>query len=172
MLLINPSRAQNKKLGRRCFYFYERLGYPLPPFRRLKRPSPRRPCGTTVAGCCGMLRCDGIFAQALTGCGCWNRTSDLWVMSPTSYHFSDPRCVVPQGFEPQFSGPKPDVLPLHHRTIYNLQYVKEPDSLCIDYYTIFQRSGTSGEIRTPINGFGDRYATIAPHTYFGWNSRI
>ena len=23
--------------------------------------------------------------------------------------------------------------------------------------------GTGGEIRTPINGFGDRYATIAPH---------
>ena len=26
--------------------------------------------------------------------------------------------VVPQGFEPQISGPKPDVLPLHQRTIY------------------------------------------------------
>ena len=24
---------------------------------------------------------------------------------------------------------------------------------------------TGGEIRTPINGFGDRYATIAPHPY-------
>ena len=37
-------------------------------------------------------------------------------------------CVVPQGFEPRFSGSKPDVLPLHHRTICDLQYVKE---LCL-----------------------------------------
>jgi len=34
-------------------------------------------------------------------------------------------CVVPQGFEPRFSGSKPDVLPLHHRTLCDLQYVKE-----------------------------------------------
>jgi hypothetical protein len=45
------------------------------------------------------------------------------------------------------------------------------DSLCIVYYTIFQRSGTGGEIRTPIDGFGDRNATIAPHPCICWNNR-
>ena len=35
-LLINPSGAPNKKQGKHRFYFYERLGYPLPPFSRLK----------------------------------------------------------------------------------------------------------------------------------------
>ena len=104
------------------------------------------------------------YAHLIISSGGRIRTYDLWVMSPTSYHCSTPRCVVPQGFEPQFSGPKPDVLPLHHRTICNLQYVKELNSLCIVYYTNSKRIGTSGEIRTPINGFGDRYATIAPHT--------
>ena len=104
------------------------------------------------------------YAHLIISSGGRIRTYDLWVMSPTSYHCSTPRYVVPQGFEPQFSGPKPDVLPLHHRTICNLQYVKELNSLCIVYYTNSKRIGTSGEIRTPINGFGDRYATIAPHT--------
>ena len=104
------------------------------------------------------------YAHLIISSGGRIRTYDLWVMSPTSYHCSTPRYVVPQGFEPQFSGPKPDVLPLHHRTICNLQYVKELNSLCIVYYTNSKKNGTSGEIRTPINGFGDRYATIAPHT--------
>ena len=104
------------------------------------------------------------YAHLIISSGGRIRTYDLWVMSPTSYHCSTPQYVVPQGFEPQFSGPKPDVLPLHHRTICNLQYVKELNSLCIVYYTNSKRIGTSGEIRTPINGFGDRYATIAPHT--------
>ena len=112
------------------------------------------------------------YAHLIIGCGGRIRTYDLWVMSPTSYHCSTPRYVVPQGFEPQFSGPKPDVLPLHHRTITISNMSKNSKFKSLDYYTIFFKLcfsikklfGTSGEIRTPINGFGDRYATIAPHT--------
>ena len=44
------------------------------------------------------------------------RTHTLKVYCSTNW--AKRSIVVPQGFEPRFSGPKPDVLPLHHRTIF------------------------------------------------------
>ena len=52
-----------------------------------------------------------------SSCGERDRTTDLWVMSPASYHCSTPRCVASRGFEPRQAEPKSVVLPLHHEAI-------------------------------------------------------